>query len=146
MMRAELDAIVCTGPRRGKQFPYALLDERAPKAESLEREEALAELARRYSKSRRPATVPDFAKWSGLTIADARHGLDGIKAELLHETIGGRSYWFSTTMPSAKVVSPTAYLMSIYDEYISGYKDRSAIGDETDAAKLQALGSVVVCG
>ena len=42
MMRAELDAIVCSGPRRGKQQSYALLHERAPQAKSLPRDEALA--------------------------------------------------------------------------------------------------------
>ena len=73
MMRAELDGIVCSGPRRGKQFTYALLDERAPQCKALGSEEALAELARRYFMSRGPATVQDFAKWSGLTLTP---GLD----------------------------------------------------------------------
>ena len=35
MMRAELDALICSGPRRGKQFTYALLDERAPPGRTL---------------------------------------------------------------------------------------------------------------
>jgi hypothetical protein len=141
MMHAELDGVVCSGGRRGKQFTYTLLDERAPHAEPLERDAALAELARRYFLSRGPATAHDFAKWSGLTIADARGGLEVVKAQLHHEVVDGRSYWFSTFTPSAKEVSPAAYLLSIYDEYISGYKDRSAIGDARLAAKLIALGN-----
>jgi len=64
MMRAELDAVVCSGARRGKQFTYALLDERAPRARSLSHDDALVELSRRYFPSRGPATVQDFAKWS----------------------------------------------------------------------------------
>ena len=55
----------------------------------------------------------------------------------------GQCYWFSTSTLSAKEVSPTAYLLSIYDEYISGYKDRSAIGDARIAAKLIALGNAL---
>src|SRR4051812_34415361 len=51
---AELDAIICSGPRLGKQFTYALLEERAPQAKSLPREQALAELARRYFTSHGP--------------------------------------------------------------------------------------------
>lgn len=39
--RAELDGVVCSGARRGKQFTYALLDERAPQTQTLERDEAL---------------------------------------------------------------------------------------------------------
>jgi hypothetical protein len=68
MMRAELDAIVCSGPRRGKQFTYALLDQGAPQPKTLHRDEALVELVRRYFISRGPATVQDFAKWSGLNL------------------------------------------------------------------------------
>jgi hypothetical protein len=143
MMHAELDGVVCSGARRGKQFTYTLLDERAPHAKPLERDAALAELARRYFLSRGPATVRDFAKWSGLTITDARSGLEVVKAQLDNEVADGQSYWFTTTTPSAKQVSPTAYLLSIYDEYISGYKDRSAIGDARLAAKLIALGNAL---
>src|SRR5688572_21639290 len=47
MGHAELDQVICSGVRKGKQFTYALLEERAPQAKSLEREEALAELAQR---------------------------------------------------------------------------------------------------
>ncbi len=41
VMWAELDAVICSGPRRGKQFTYALLDERVPPTKALHREEAL---------------------------------------------------------------------------------------------------------
>lgn len=143
MMRAELDGIICSGPRRGKQFTYALLDERATHARTLEREAALAELTRRYFMSRGPATVQDFAKWSGLALADARQGLEVVKDKLQSEIVDGQTYWFSTLTPSAKGVSPTAYLLSIYDEYISGYKDRSAIGEAEVGAKLFALGNAL---
>jgi hypothetical protein len=60
MIRAELDGVLCSGARRGKQFTYALLDEQAPQAKSLERDEALAELTRRYFTSHGPATLQDF--------------------------------------------------------------------------------------
>jgi hypothetical protein len=143
MMRAELDGIVCSGARRGKQFTYALLEERAPRFKTIERDEALTELARRYFLSRGPATVQDFAKWSGLTITDARTGLEGVKALLQHEVVDGRSYWFSVSTPSSREPSPSAYLLPIYDEYVSGYRDRSALGDARHAAKLIALGNAL---
>ncbi|MCM3872384.1 MAG: winged helix DNA-binding domain-containing protein [Pyrinomonadaceae bacterium] len=141
MMYAELTGVVCSGARRGKQFTYALLDERAPHTRTLEREEALAELAGRYFVSRGPATVQDFAKWSGLTVNDARCGLEMVKAQLRHETIDSQGYWLSKSRPPAKQVSPTAQLLPIYDEYISGYKDRSAIGTAEVGARLTALGN-----
>jgi hypothetical protein len=113
-MRAELDGLICSGARRGKQFTYTLLDERAPPTKSLEREEALAELARRYFMSRGPATVQDLAKWSGLTLGDARNGLEAIRAQLRREVVNGQSYWLSPATPSVQAVTPTAYLLSIY--------------------------------
>jgi hypothetical protein len=145
MMRAELDGIVCSGGRRGRQFTYALLDERAPQTKRPEREEALSELTRRYFMSRGPATVYDLAKWSGLTVADARHGLEGIKSQLEQAVVDGQTYWFSISAPSSILApaernpSPKAYLLSVYDEYISGYKDRSAIMDAEVGAGLNAL-------
>jgi hypothetical protein len=143
MMRAELDGIVCSGPRRGKQFTYMLLEERAPQARTLPHDEALAELTRRYFMSRGPATVQDFVKWSGLTTADARSGLAMVKAQLHHEVINGQAYWLSPAAPVAEVTAPAAYLLSIYDEYVSGYKDRSAMGDASAAARLLALGNAL---
>lgn len=143
LMQAELDALICSGPRRGKQFTYALLEERAPQAKLLDRDEALAELAGRYFASRGPATVHDFAKWSGLTIAEARQGLEAVKSRLQLEVVDGRAYWHapSTSAVGVAETSPTAYLLSIYDEYISGYKDRSAIGTAEVGAELSSMGN-----
>ena len=76
VMQAELDGVVCSGPRRGKQFTYALFDERVPPAANVPRDEALLELTRRYVVTRGPATVRDFSWWSGLTIADAKRGIE----------------------------------------------------------------------
>ena len=67
----ELDAVICSGPRQGKQFTYALLEERVPRARTLSRDQARAELTRRFFLSHGPATVKDFAWWSGLTVTDS---------------------------------------------------------------------------
>jgi hypothetical protein len=141
MMFAELEGLICSGARRGKQFTYALLEERAPQARTLERDVALSELASRYFISRGPATVQDFAKWSGLTLSDARHGLASVSSQLREERIEGQAYWLSPSTPTGQAGSPTAHLLSIFDEYISGYKDRSAIADADASARLSALGN-----
>ncbi|MCI0534660.1 MAG: winged helix DNA-binding domain-containing protein [Verrucomicrobiales bacterium] len=143
LMCAELDGIVCSGPRIGKSFTYALLEERVPPARTFTRSEALAELSRRYFNSRGPATVEDFAKWSGLTMTDARNGLNAGKGLIQSDVLETQTYWFSASSRCAKVKSPTAFLLSIYDEYISGYKDRSAIVDEKDAERLIAMGNAL---
>jgi hypothetical protein len=139
LMYAELEGIICSGERRGKQFTYALLDERVPPTKTLTREEGLAELTRRYFLSRGPATVKDFAKWSGLTVADAKEGVAAVKNLFEHTEVQDRTYWFSATPATVTDSSPRAYLLSIYDEYISGYQDRSAMVTAEVGARLVAL-------
>jgi hypothetical protein len=132
---AELEALVCSGPRRGKQFTYALLEERVPPAKPTTRDEALAELVKRYYTSHGPATLHDFCWWSGLTLADAKAGVASLGAQLTHEVIDDQTYWFAPSATITQDRSPTAYLLPNYDEYIS-YKDRSAVMDSRYANRL----------
>jgi hypothetical protein len=99
LMRAELDGVICSGARIGKQFTYALLDERVPRTKALTRDAALAELTRRYFTSRGPATVQDFVWWSGLTVADARAGIEMTGRRLVREVIDGTACWRSSPPP-----------------------------------------------
>ena len=128
MMSAELDGIICSGARKGKQFTYALLEERVPAVKTLGREEALAELTRRYFATRGPATLHDFTWWSGLTMTEAKDGIESVKSQFVSEEIDGRTYWFDSSISPVKEKSPTAHLLPNYDEYFIGFKDRSAIG------------------
>lgn len=141
LMRAELDGLICSGPRRGKQFTYALLEERVPPGSPLPREQALAELARRYFTSHGPATVHDLARWASLTLAEARQGLADAAAHLESAEIDGQTCWFAPGAEAPPVGAPVAHLVSIYDEYVIGYKEWSAIVDEADAAVLRDLGN-----
>jgi hypothetical protein len=131
IMHAELDGILCSGPLRGKQFTYALLDERAPEeGRALDQDESLAELTRRYFESHGPALAQDFAWWSGLTTTDARTGIEMAKAGLAHETLQGRTYWWSPRARTAAIQKPTVHLLPNYDEYLIAYKDHSALLDK----------------
>jgi hypothetical protein len=127
---AELDRVVCSGARRGKQQTYALFDERVPPTTVLKREEALAKLTQRYFTSHGPATVQDFSWWSGLTVADAKAGIEMVKSELIQEVIDGKTYWFSPELQTEPPGSPIVHLLPPYDEYLVGYKDRSAVYDQ----------------
>ncbi len=125
--RAELDAVICSGARRGKQFTYALLEERAPAAKRLRRDEALALLTERYFASRGPASAHDFAWWSGLTVTDARRGIELVRSKLDRAQVGEVEYWFTESARSRRSASTVAHLLPNYDEYFIGFKDRSAI-------------------
>jgi hypothetical protein len=142
MVHAELDGVICSGARRGKQHTYALLEERAPQARTLERDEALAELTKRYFTGHGPATLQDFVWWSGLTTTDARKGIEFVKSQFEHEVVENQTYWF-VAANAAKRSHPTVHLLPDYDEYTVGYTDRAAIFDITHSNKLDARGSVL---
>ncbi len=143
IMHAELDGIICSGARRGKQFTYALLDERVPPNRALDRNEALAEFVGRYFTSHGPATLQDFVWWSGLTTVDAKAGLEMVSSQLIHEVVDGQTYWFSTSAPPAHDLSQTIYLLPNFDEYTVAYTDRSAVIDDSDMAKFDTRGNVL---
>ncbi|GAC1410981.1 MAG: winged helix DNA-binding domain-containing protein [Gemmatimonadaceae bacterium] len=137
MMRAELDGLICSGARRGKQFTYALLEERVARPTRLEREAALFELARRYFTTRGPATIDDFAWWSGLTKAEARRGVEAAATHLEHQSIEGRSYWSPATERRLRISSSLTHLLPNYDEYFIGFKDRSAFRTRLESSGLR---------
>ncbi len=143
VMHAEQEALLCSGPRRGRQFTYALLDARAPRARPMARTDALAELGRRYFTSRGPATVRDLARWSSLTVADATRAADAVRDELGAEMVGKREHFRSAGKPPAGRVNRRAHLLCIYDEYIAGYRDRSAIITPVNAATIAGRGAAV---
>jgi len=126
LMRAEMEGIVCSGPMRKNKLTYSLLADRAPVRTVHSRDEALATLAGRYFKSHGPATLRDFAWWSGLSVTDARRGLEMIKPAYLREVIATQTYWFADTLKSLPPAASSVHLMPAYDEYLIGYTDRSA--------------------
>jgi len=123
------EGLVCFGPRRGKQPTITLLDEWLPPTKIPPLEEALARLARRYFESHGPATVKDFAWWSGLNLTEATRALESIKSNLVSEVSDGRVMWRSPEkIPTGKTVPKDAFLMSVFDEYGISYKDRQDLG------------------
>jgi hypothetical protein len=125
LMRAELDRVICSGARQGKQFTYALFDDRVPN-NTLSKEEALAELALRYFISHGPATLQDFTWWSGLATVDAKMGLEMVKPELVKVMIDGKEYWMAQNELITNSKAPIAYLLPAFDEFAVAYKDRTA--------------------
>ena len=129
MGHAELTALVCSGPQRGRHATYALVDERVPPAGPLDRDEALAELTRRYFISHGPATVRDFAWWSGLTVKDTVDGLAMINAE--SEDVDGLTLWLVPARVKVPAVAGSVHLLPNYDEYLVAYKDRQFVMPST---------------
>lgn len=128
------ESVICLGPRDGRQPTFVLLDAWVSPSPRRPREDALAELARRYFTSHGPATIPDFAWWSGLTRTEATRAIAAVKEHLDGESHDGMMHWFSPAsgpIPSTR----TASLLPAWDEYTVAYRHRGAILRPEHAAR-----------
>lgn len=128
LMRLAHEGLICQGPRVGKQPGFVWLDAWLPPTPTLSREEALAELARRYIAGHGPATAHDLAWWSGLALKDAKHALASVAPELTELEADGARYWLATDADAAGSARGVL-LLPAFDEYLLGYKDRTPVLD-----------------
>lgn len=135
LLNAELDGILCSGRIKEKEQTYAIFAERALSSRNKTRDKALAELATRYFASHGPATIHDFAWWSGLSLTDSRTAVALSEKNIASEKIGSQTYWFSPTLSAIKNEKDAVYLLPAFDEFIISYKDRRHILLEHDQAK-----------
>ncbi|HEY0674529.1 MAG TPA: winged helix DNA-binding domain-containing protein [Longimicrobiales bacterium] len=142
-MHAELEGLICSGPVRGKQHTYALVDERVGAASAPAREEALAMLARRYFASHGPATAHDFAWWSGLTVTEAKRAAQMLADELTCATFEGKTYWFAPELPDLKVKKPIIHMLPNYDEHVVAYRDHGPSLDPRTPRALDGWGNAL---
>ena len=123
LARASYEGLIAQGVEHGRDPAFFLLEDNHPK---LDRQDAIAELARRYFIGHGPATLDDFVWWSGLRVAEARSGLEAVKRELVSESLDSGTYWSSAESASGESAPVNAHLLPAYDEFLIGYKDRSA--------------------
>src|SRR4029079_15983583 len=116
VMHAELALVACSGPPKGKQQTYALVDDRVrDRARGLPGEAAIVELARRYVRSHGPATPRDFSWWSGLPMKEASRGMEAAGLESV--VADDRTYWYEPPLPAPPKGATRAHLLQAYDEY-----------------------------
>ena len=121
---AEYAGLICSGDLFPLKNSYALVSDKLPVRQSLPHEEALSLLARKYFRSHGPATLEDFAWWSGLAINDCRRGTASLGDELVHEKWNGLELIFCRDIRRRGFRSGTVHLLPPYDEYLIGYKSR----------------------
>jgi hypothetical protein len=115
--------LTCVGPQRGADQTFALLADWAPPGRDLGREEALSTIARRFVRSHGPVSAHDLARWADLTVTSARAALQSV-AELVEVGHDGRQLW--TTRESLDGGSLPARALPGFDEFVLGYRDRTA--------------------
>jgi hypothetical protein len=147
------EGLVCLGPRDGRGQAVVLLEEWVPRPRRLDRDEALAEWALRYFRSHGPASVRDFAWWTGLTLTDARRGLASVADRLERVHMDGAELWLDPETPArldaAQRQAASVMLLPAFDELLVGYQDRTAFVPAAHLGKAVAGGMfhpIVVAG
>ena len=126
-MRAELDGIICSGAVKNKKQSYALLSERVTIKKQYTKEEALAALALGYFTSHGPACLKDFVWWSGLSVGNARKGIESVKENFQSVTVDGEMYWFKEIDVNKRMNTPSIQFTPAFDEIIISYRNRKAV-------------------
>ncbi len=139
---AELAGLICSGAPVGKQTTSALLDLRAPGARPpMPRDEAIAELALRYFRSRGPASAADFSWWAGVTLTEARRAIANAGDALVEDDGPGGVLWRADAPPPR--ASSTAHLVPAFDEYLVAYVDRTAVLAPEHQRRINAGGGLL---
>jgi len=118
----------------GRQHAYVLVRDWLPAGQRLDRDRALAELARRYLTGHGPADERDLARWAGLPLRDARAGLDAIAAELEHRPGG-----LVDLRGRRAGQSPKPRLLGAFEPLLLGWNSREPVLAE-HAAKVVSGG------
>jgi hypothetical protein len=143
LMQLESELLICSGPRQGKDFSYSLVERRVPPRRSLAREDAVAQLALLYLRSRGPATLKDFEWWSGLSTKEAKLAFDAQGTKLQWERLGELDYAALRPDASSGRMELRPRLLPNYDEYVLAYSERRQLLKKLDPRKLDSRGNVL---
>ncbi len=129
LMRASLSGLTVRGPMIAHEHAYVLVRDWLGRARPVERDVALAELARRYLAGHGPADDRDLARWAGLPLRDARAGLGAIASELDHREDGLVD--LARRLPAAPLPPPR--LLGSFDPVLLGWTSRAPLLESDQA-------------
>lgn len=142
--RACLVGVACEAAERDGEETYALLYDWVSLDDPPDREDALAELARRYVAAHEPATVDDLYRWSGLYKRDVRSAWEAIEDELTEVDVDGERAWTISDPDRVEPVDvPNVRLLPMYDGYLLGHEDRSLVLPGAYADRVHPGGGVI---
>ena len=124
LLTAELQSVVCSGPLRGREHTYALVDEWIAPTPRLDREVAVRRLVARFFAGHGPADVKDLTRWAAVTQAEIKLAL-GDLPELLPLDVEGLELWHdpaSLAQSGPQLRSPdSVFLLPVFDEAFLTY-------------------------
>lgn len=118
-----LRGITVRGPMAGKEHAYVLVRDWLGEQPPVNREQALAELARRYLSGHAPADDRDLARWAGLPLRDARAGLEAIASELVEREDG----LVEVARSLEPAPMPPPRLLGAFDPLLLGWTSREEV-------------------
>jgi hypothetical protein len=123
MLLVTIRGLVVRGPMTGGEHAFVLVtDWLGPRPAAVDRDVALAELARRYLAGHGPADERDLSRWAGITVGDARRALGALPDRLVERTEG----LLSTAGPSRPALPPPR-LLGAFDPSLLGWASREQI-------------------
>ena len=124
----ELTGTLCSGDLLPMKASYALSEQKiGPRPAKTDRDESLILFAKKYFRSRQPATLEDFVWWSGLNINDCRKGIELLGDYLHLEKWKGRTFYLTDDCRTRGFRKNQYLLIPPYDEYLIGYKSRDIV-------------------
>lgn len=124
---AEMSGILCSGELHPTKTTYSLASAKVKKPTEIDRDESLMRFTRKYFQSRQPATLEDFAWWSGLTVSDCKRGIELLGDSIHKETWQGRDFYLTDNCRTRGFRHGRILLIPPYDEYLIGYKSRDIV-------------------
>lgn len=139
------EGLVCFGPTHGgTDQKLVLVDGWIGSPRRLDGTAAIAELTMRYFVGHGPATVADLVRWSGLRVREVRAGLEEIGDRLVRVELDGQEHWMDPDLGDGPPRSPAGvFLLPGFDEFVLGYRDRTAVLPNEHADKIVPGGNGV---
>jgi hypothetical protein len=132
LLLASIRGVTVRGPMVGKRQAFVLVRDWLGEQRPVDRDSALAELARRYLAGHAPADDRDLARWAGLPLRDARAGLAAIAGELRQRSDGLVEFANTSTRAKASTRLPAPQLLGAFDPLLLGWCSRALFLDENE--------------
>jgi winged helix DNA-binding protein len=123
LFQASLRGLIVRGPMVDGKHAYVLVRDWLGEPKPIDRDRALAELARRYLAGHGPASDRDLARWAGIPLGQARAGLSAISAEL--REVGNALVDLRKRRAPAELPSP--HLLGAFEPVLLGWTSREDI-------------------
>lgn len=121
---AEISGLLCSGNFTPKKNSYSLTSQKLPHNNNIDKDEALACIARLYFQSHAPATLEDFIWWTGLSKSECQLGIKLLNNELHTDHFKEHTFYLHESCRIRGFRKGHPILLPSYDEYLIGYKTR----------------------